>query len=276
MAADHPNPINLQIFDQNKVIIVGGGPVGLTASLLLSKYHIAHILVEQLTKPDDHPQAHFINCRSMEIFRELNGLDQAIYAQSAPVDEWRRFVYCTGLAGLPALNHIESASAGSLLGVVDHFADAQDKTQSPGVVTHFPQHDLVRLLRKAALKRPFCHSMAGFRAEIQEDRHRIAVRLIDRQSGRHQQVETQYVVAADGAHSSTRKQLGIKFRSDTSTLQHLINVHFYSPQLAEHLRSRIPAMLYFIYTRFGVAVLVAHAFKKGEFVVQIPYFPPYQ
>jgi hypothetical protein len=132
MAGDHSNPINLQIPEPTKVVTVGGGPVGLTASLLLSQYHIPHILVEQLAKPDNHPQAHFINCRSMEILRAINGLNRAIYDRSAPVDEWRRFVYCTGLADLPALNYIESASAGSLLGVVDHFADVQDKTHSPG------------------------------------------------------------------------------------------------------------------------------------------------
>ena len=35
-------------------------------------------------------------------------------------------------------------------------------------------------------------------------------------------------------------------------------------------------MLYFIYSSAGVAVLVAHAFKRGEFVAQIPFFPPHQ
>ena len=85
--------------------------MGLLASLLLSHYQEPHVLVEQLPTPDNHPQAHFLNCRSMEILRELDMLNQAIYARSAPADEWRRFVYCTGLADLPSVDHIQPASA---------------------------------------------------------------------------------------------------------------------------------------------------------------------
>ena len=77
----------MKLPESNKVIVVGAGPVGLVASLLLSKYHVAHVLVEQLAEPDGHPQAHFINCRSMEILRELNALDQIVRDQSAPLDE---------------------------------------------------------------------------------------------------------------------------------------------------------------------------------------------
>jgi 2-polyprenyl-6-methoxyphenol hydroxylase-like FAD-dependent oxidoreductase len=64
----------LKLPESNKVIVVDAGPVGLIASLLLSKYYVPHVLVEQLAEPDDHPQAHFINCRSMEILRELDPL----------------------------------------------------------------------------------------------------------------------------------------------------------------------------------------------------------
>ena len=59
-------------------------------------------------------------------------------------------------------------------------------------------------------------------------------------------------------------------------LQNFLNVHFFSLELSECLRSRIPGMLYFIYSSAGVAVLVAHAFKRGEFVAQIPFSPPHQ
>jgi hypothetical protein len=33
-------------------------------------------------------------------------------------------------------------------------------------------------------------------------------------------------------------------------------------------------MLYFLYNKDLVAVLVCHDIKKGEFVLQVPYFPP--
>ena len=266
----------MKLPDSNKVIVVGAGPVGLVASLLLSKYHVAHVLVEQLAEPDDHPQAHFINCRSMEILRELDALDQIVRDQSAPLDEWRRFVYCTGLSDLPDRDQINSDSAGSLLGVVDHFANEPVEEYSPAQEVHFPQHDFVQLLRRKVLASKFCRLIEGRHADVRENRHHVTVMLTDCQTGRRQQLQTQFLVGADGAHSTTRQQLGIELISKNGILQHLINVHFFSSELSEWLRSRRPAMLYFIYSSAGVAVLVAHAFKRGEFVAQIPFFPPHQ
>jgi len=276
MAVDNQNSFNLESTEFNEVIVVGAGPVGLTASLLLSKYRVPHMLVEELAEPDNHPQAHFINCRSMEILRELNGLDQIIHAESAPPEEWRRFVYCTGLSDLPALDQLSSNTTGALLGVVDHMADVPADKDSPTQVAHFPQHDFVRLLRREVLKSQYCHFVAGHHAEVREKPQFVTVTIADCQTGRTQQVKTSFVVAADGAHSSTRKQLGIELIGKNGTLQHLINVHFFSSQLSKLLYSRIPAMLYFIYSSVGVAVLVAHALKRGEFVLQIPFFPPHQ
>lgn len=112
MAGDLTKSNRLHIPDRNNVVIIGAGPVGLIASLLLSQYHVPHVLVEKLPKPDNHPQAHFLNCRSMEILRELDMLNQAVYTQSAPVEDWRRFVYCTGLADLPTVDHVQPASTG--------------------------------------------------------------------------------------------------------------------------------------------------------------------
>ena len=59
------------------VIIVGGGPVGLTASILLSQAGIGSLLVERHAGTAVHPKARAINGRTMEIFHQC-GVEAAI------------------------------------------------------------------------------------------------------------------------------------------------------------------------------------------------------
>jgi len=59
------------------VFIVGGGPVGLTASILLSRLSISSLLVERHPGTSLHPKARGINARTMEIFRQC-GVEAAV------------------------------------------------------------------------------------------------------------------------------------------------------------------------------------------------------
>ena len=59
------------------VLISGGGPVGLTASLLLSRHGVRSLLVERHPGTALTPKARGINARTMEIFRQY-GIDTAI------------------------------------------------------------------------------------------------------------------------------------------------------------------------------------------------------
>jgi 2-polyprenyl-6-methoxyphenol hydroxylase-like FAD-dependent oxidoreductase len=52
-----------------KVAIVGAGPVGLLTSRLLAAYRVPHVLIERRTNARNHPQAHYLNMRTMEILR---------------------------------------------------------------------------------------------------------------------------------------------------------------------------------------------------------------
>ncbi len=258
------------------LVVVGAGPVGLVSSLLLSRFQIPHVLVEQQTGQEEHPQAHFINHRSMEVLRELGRLDQEVMACSANKEAWRRFVYCTNLVDLPGTTDGNAGGQGSMLGVVDHFASNRTDDHSPCQVTHFPQHDFVRLLRRRARESPFCHFIEGCRADLLETANKVIVGLTDLQTKQRHMLPAPLVIGADGAHSSIREGLGIKLADQSGTLQQLVNVHFFSRSLAERLRTTIPAMLYFIYAPAGVGVIVAHALSRGEFVAQIPFFPPLQ
>jgi 2-polyprenyl-6-methoxyphenol hydroxylase-like FAD-dependent oxidoreductase len=103
------------------VAVIGAGPVGLTASLLLSQYGVSHIIIEERSEPTDHPQAHFIGTRSMEVFREVGGLDRSIRDAGTPLEEWRHYVYCTSLCHLPKASEEIRPAYGALLGATDHF-----------------------------------------------------------------------------------------------------------------------------------------------------------
>lgn len=81
---------NLNSTTHYDVIIAGGGPSGLFASLLLTQYGIRHCLVERRMQPTTHPQAHFINTRSIELLRSHFPRIFAEVIQSAPASiNWR-------------------------------------------------------------------------------------------------------------------------------------------------------------------------------------------
>jgi 2-polyprenyl-6-methoxyphenol hydroxylase-like FAD-dependent oxidoreductase len=65
------------------VLIVGGGPVGLTTSLLLSHYGIRSLLVEQHPGTSTYPKARLIKARIKEIFRQL-GIEPAVRELAIP------------------------------------------------------------------------------------------------------------------------------------------------------------------------------------------------
>jgi hypothetical protein len=62
---------------ETPVLIVGAGPTGLTASILLSRHGIRSLTIERHPGTTIFPRAIAINTRSMEIFRSL-GLEDKI------------------------------------------------------------------------------------------------------------------------------------------------------------------------------------------------------
>ena len=71
------------------VLIVGAGPVGLLAAILLARQGIDCLVIERRRpRQDSAPKAHVVNPRSLEIFRSA-GLDvDEMYAQGSPPDKW--------------------------------------------------------------------------------------------------------------------------------------------------------------------------------------------
>ena len=80
------------------VLIVGGGPVGLTASILLSQAGIRFLLVERRASTAVHPKARAINGRTMEIFRQC-GVEAAIRSAGLSPQHTGMIIWAKTLAG---------------------------------------------------------------------------------------------------------------------------------------------------------------------------------
>ncbi|KAK4788724.1 hypothetical protein SAY86_020043 [Trapa natans] len=268
------------------VLIVGAGPVGLVLSILLTKLGVRCAVLEKNKSFSAHPQAHFINNRSMEVFRKLDGLADQIERLQPPVDLWRRFIYCTSLTG-------------SVLGMVDHMQPQDfEKVVSPVSVAHFSQYKLTRLLVEHLKSLDFQIStrenlkstMKGgaiWGREIlmghecvsidtsSDDGVSVTVSFFEEGEFKERNIRCRVLIGADGAGSTVRRLMGIDLIGEKD-LQNLVSVHFSSQDLGSYLLNERPGMLYFVFNPEAIGVLVAHDLEQGEFILQIPFYPPQQ
>ena len=79
------------------VVIVGGGPVGLSMAILLQRFGIEFTLFERSTHTTDHPKARGTYARTMEIFRQW-GIDGLMKRHALP-DGSDFFTFCESMTG---------------------------------------------------------------------------------------------------------------------------------------------------------------------------------
>ncbi|MGH0029373.1 MAG: FAD-dependent monooxygenase [Myxococcota bacterium] len=172
---------------RTRVLVVGGGPVGLTASLLLSQQGIDHRVVERRTDTIRAPAAHVLRPRTLAVFDRL-GLGDEV-REAAPLRDLDFITWCTTLAG----------SEGGRLDV-----------RTDGLEwTNCPQNLLEPILLRHAGAKPEARILRGaeWTALSQDDAGVHArVRLAD---GSEQAVEAAWLIAADGAGSPVRRALGV-------------------------------------------------------------------
>ena len=80
------------------VLIVGGGASGMCASIFLSSAGVEHLLVERHRGTSELPKAHYIDQRTMEIFRQ-HGLADVVYDNGATMKHMGKVARQTTLGG---------------------------------------------------------------------------------------------------------------------------------------------------------------------------------
>ena len=128
------------------VLIVGGGGAGLTASMLLARQGVEHLLVSARPGTSDLPKAHVLNLRAMEILEDA-GVADAIAGRSTPAGQMAATAFYAGFAGPDPdygrrLARLESWGAG---GDDEHWRAA-----SPWRQLNLPQIRLEPLLKARA------------------------------------------------------------------------------------------------------------------------------
>lgn len=78
-------------------LIVGGGPIGLTGSNLLSRHGVEHLLVNRRPATSHHPRARFMDVHTLEILRQV-GLADAVIDTGVPPEWVSHMHYSTTLA----------------------------------------------------------------------------------------------------------------------------------------------------------------------------------
>jgi len=249
--------------DMCDVIVVGAGPVGATAALLLADYGLKCTVVEARREPQRHPAAHVLSTRSMEIWREI-GLERDIRRLSAPMHELRSVLYCTTLVG-PELGRVPLAD------LPDAQIDAIELV-SPTRSAHLPQNAFEPLLWQALRDNARIDLRTGWQYRSHTDgTDGVSVTITDVTSRAYRKLAARYVIAADGSASTVRRALRVTM--DGPVLQHLISVHF-SADL-ERFRHHRRGPVIWTHTTKGLGAVIVHR-PPQDLVFQIPYFPPFE
>ena len=233
------------------VLIVGGGPAGLTASLLLSRHGVESLLVDKRVTASPLPRARGVHARAMEILR-VCGVEPDLRAVELPITsgaEWR-----PRLTGAPTREDVLPSAAGTDVSPCEGLSVSQDVFES--------------VLRDRARGYAGARLLVGTLLEsLEVSDAGVEAALLDQGSGRRSRVRARWMIAADGARSGIRGQLGIAMNGpDDLGRQHMIA---FRADLTAYTGEN-PRGIYFL-TETGAALIWTH--PGHRWVISIPDRP---
>ncbi|MGP4051784.1 FAD-dependent oxidoreductase [Streptomyces sp. 2A115] len=216
------------------VLVVGSGPAGGTAALLLATYGIRTHLVTKYGWLADTPRAHITNQRAMEVFRDL-GIEKQALEKGTPNHLMGDTVFATSLLG-DEIGRIRTWGTGDE-SLTEYAA------QSPCGMIDLPQTYLEPILLANAAKRGAIVRLNTELIDFEQDADGVTARLRDRPSGTEHTVRARYMIGADGGRSIVADKLGLPMEGQMGKAGSM-NIVFRA-DLTQHVEHR-PSVLYWI------------------------------
>lgn len=180
-----------------EVLIVGAGPAGLVAALTLARYGIDVVLIDKRGTPSGLSRSLVISTRGMELMRRF-GLEDAVRSGAADVKirAWVTPDLASGEGTELPLGHPSDAEAALVSPTRPAWA-AQDHHE-PVMLEH------LRRLPSATV-RLGCQLLGAA-----QDDQGVRATVADAGTGIVEDLGASFLIAADGAHSTVREQIGIR------------------------------------------------------------------
>jgi 2-polyprenyl-6-methoxyphenol hydroxylase-like FAD-dependent oxidoreductase len=225
-------------------LIVGAGPVGLTAARLLSNAGRRCMVVERRDGPQRNPAAHVVNPRTLEILRQAGFDMEAIL----------------GVAQDPAdAGHVNFVTRlnGQLIGQLPFERQGDEiLALTPHPLRNISQHRLEPLMSAEVGASP----LVDLRYDTEwvsaaRTGNGVVSVIRDVRTGEEVNLSSSFLIGADGAGSAVRKSTGIEMTGPAG-LQSFVAIHFRG-SLRRHVGGR-PGALHFVMDPDASGVFIAH------------------
>ncbi|VUC25661.1 unnamed protein product [Clonostachys rosea] len=245
---------------ETPVLIVGGGPVGIISAILLARHGIRSTIVEKHMSGLDLPKAHVMGPRSLEILRQA-GLDlhrlRALGAKPEDADVVR---FVTSLIGyefckIPLLPE-----------------SAEEQNFTPENIANVAQPRLEDYLYEVASQTGLITLWRGFEwksSSVTNSGLEESV-LLNRRTLSTVRMQSKYLLACDGANSSSRTKLDIPFPDLPG--QPVIKTHYLTTYFEADLSHLESGILFFVISPARLGTFIAYD-RRSTWAFVIIYDP---
>lgn len=240
----HPDPESSRKPVRTPILIVGGGPVGMTLALTLARLGVPSMLVERNATTTRHPKMDITNARSMELFARLGIVDAL---RKVAVTESSNFdvSWITRLNG----HELHRFRYPSVIEWRQRMRERNDGSMPSEAPMRVSQVEIEPVLQRAIQNEPLVDARWGLAFEEYRDngggRHGavdadtdtapLTVTLRRQSDNSVEQVDCRYLVGCDGGGSAVRQQLGALLEGQAKVMYRFMT-HFRSN--AVHLLQR--------------------------------------